>query len=104
MRMSQATSKARTIPVAFEGGDLTVTYRPASYTVRELDELQADSKNTKRIVDSMLRTLVSWDLTDDDDNAIPLEVEPLMDVPTSIFVEIMKAMQADQAPDAEGKS
>ncbi len=108
MRMSQATVPARTMAVHFDGGDLTVEYRPASYTVRELDALQEDSKNTKRIVESMLRTLVSWDLTDEADRPVPLQTEPLMDVPTPVFVQIMKAMQVDQsageadAPSAAG--
>lgn len=113
MRLSQATSKARPLTVPFEGGDLSVQYRPASYTVAELDELQANTRDTKRIVESMLRTLVSWDLEYDegqvDDEGQPLEgVIPLTTkaltqyVPTSVFVEIMRTMQEDQQPGEAG--
>lgn len=113
LRLSSATAPSRDITVTFEGGDLQVAYRPASYTVAELDALQADTKNTARIVESMLRTLVSWDLEYDEDSAptpeqvgqvIPLETEPLTQtVPTSVFVVIMRAMQEDQSAGAEGK-
>lgn len=106
LRLSSATSKARSLVVPFEGGDLSVSYRPASYTVAELDALQADARNTARIVESMLRTLVSWDLEYDEDSApepalvgtvIPLETEALtVTVPTSVFVEVMRKMQEDQ--------
>jgi hypothetical protein len=107
MRVSQATSKPRPLQVPFEGGDLPVAYRPASYTVAELDELQANTRDTKRIVESMLRTLVSWELEYDEDavddegntltGVIPLTTAALTKyVPTSVFVEIMRAMQEDQ--------
>lgn len=112
LRLSSATSKARPLTVPFEGGDLLVQYRPASYTVAELDALQADSKNTARIVESMLRTLVSWDLEYDEDSAptpdlagtvIPLETDALTNtVPTSVFVEVMRKMQEDQSAGEAG--
>jgi hypothetical protein len=107
LRLSSATAKPRAIAVPFEGGDLHVEYRPSSYTVAELDALQANARNTGHIVQSMLRTLVSWDLEYDEDSAptpelvgttIPLETEALTQtVPTSVFVVIMQAMQADQS-------
>lgn len=104
LRLSSATSKPRELVVEFEGGDLHCMYRPASYTVAELDELQANARDTKRIVESMQRTLVSWDLEDEDGTPIPLETEPLTNkVPTSVYVTIMRAMQDDQSASAEGK-
>lgn len=119
MRLSQAVAPARKLSVPFDQGEsLNVEYRPASYTVAELDALQADAANTARIVDSMLRTLISWDLeydpeddgapTDEDgkplEGVIPLSTEALTQhVPTSVFVVIMQAMQADQSASAEGK-
>ncbi len=100
MRISQAVAEEKPLAVDFKGATLNVVYRPLTYTVREMDAL-GESKDTERIIKTMLRLLVSWDLTDENDTPVPIETEPLRDVPTHIFTGIIKAVGKDQAPDPE---
>lgn len=108
MKLSQAVSKAREIKVSFDSAELNVTYRPASYTTRELQQLQED-KDLRRVAQTIQRTLVTWDLEDEDGKPFPLEgeeaLERLVDeVPISVFTEILKAVQEDQTPGEAGKT
>lgn len=116
MRLSQAVSEAKDVKVTFAGGaTLAVTYRPLSYTVREMDAARADAENTDRIIDTMKRLIVRWDLTDDDDRPIALDFpydevdgkqvpspdDPLRDIPTNVFTEILTAIAEDAKPSGE---
>lgn len=109
MKLSQAIAKARDIVVEFEAASLRVTYRPTSFTVRELDRLteeqaNAGGKPTRNLLEMVKKTVITWDLTDDYDRLIPLDrdlddqTDPLRDVPSVVFTEIMKKVNEDQQP------
>lgn len=109
MRLSEAVSPARTIPVPFVNATLQVEYRPMSYTPEELDAMQAkalEAKDAKAgvdsMIDSMLNLLVGWDLTDDEDNPIPVTREGLRKVPLNVYTAITQAVAKDQAAGGEG--
>lgn len=112
MKLSQAGAKAKTIPVEFEGGAvLEVTYKPLTYTVNEMDAMRGET-DPSRIIETVKRLVTKWDLTDDAEVPIPLDHpvdedgkpakdDPLRDVPTHIFGEIIRAVGEDQQPDPE---
>lgn len=111
MKISQATAKPKPLEVTFGEAKLNVQYKPLTYTVREMDELQ-DSKDVKQIVSTMKRLVVSWDLTDDDEQPVALDymlnedesvnvADPLLDIPSHIFTGILKAVAEDQKPSGE---
>lgn len=116
MRISEALSPARDIEVRFEAAVLNVTYRPAAYTIEEIERLEeSDGDKTpeqrrarlERLLDTVGRVVVSWDLTHDDETMIsPLDRDTLRrTVPTSVFTDIMKAIREDQkVGEAEGPS
>ena len=109
MRISDAISPDTDLDVAFGAQTLKVRYRPPSYTVAELETLVAEAAtrgtDPMKIVDSMRRLLVSWDLVKDDDTPVDIASdEDMRNVPTSIFIGIIRAVNADQSVgDAEGK-
>lgn len=105
MRISQAKSKAVDLEVVFEEGSLQIVYRPISYSLNELDEMQAESTKTGgtqderkarmvRIATLISRMIVSWDLEDDNGEPIdPTNIDALQDVPSNIFTEIIMAVK-----------
>lgn len=107
MRISEALAPARDIEVRFEAAVLNVTYRPAAYTIEEIENLEAaDGDSTpeqrrvrlERLLDTIGRVVISWDLTDDNEVMInPTDRAMLRSsVPTPVFTEIMKAIREDQ--------
>ena len=104
VRISEALGQPADLAVHFDGGGvLNVTYRPTNYTVAQIEEIQASSqKDPKRIIEAVMRTVIKWDLIDDDGVPVPLEFEVLRQkVPTPIFRRIFDAVNEDQTP--EGK-
>lgn len=100
MKMSEATDAPKDLDVPFGAAVLHVTYKPVDYTPREMEAAQ-ESQDIKRVVDMIARTVVKWDLEDEDGNVIPLEQEALMDVRLNIFHGIFAAIAKDGAPDPQ---
>jgi hypothetical protein len=127
MKMSDALKEVKDLRVDFgPGGILNVIYRPPSWTPAEMEALAAD-KDIKRIVDQVRKLVIQWDLTDDYNNLIPLELpaapeavvvtddngkvieqeeppaphDPLMHVPISIYMKIIQAVNSDGKPDPQ---
>ncbi len=100
MRISEATIEQKPLAVTFGSATLNLVYRPLSYTVKEMEDATKD-RDPKNIVRTMQRLLVEWDLTDDDNNPIPLSDEALVEIPSHIFTGIMQAVAKDSRPDPE---
>lgn len=109
MKISQAVAPKKDVKVPFEGAELQVVYRPLTYTVRQMDEMAAEAeatgggKATTRLLETIQKLVVTWDLTDEHDKLIVIEGDltddhPLRDVPSHIFVAIIKAVNEDQTP------
>jgi len=105
MRISQAKSKAVELEVEFDEGSLNIVYRPISYSLNELDEMQAESVKTggtkderkarmSRIATMISKMIVSWDLEGDNGEPIdPTDISALQDIPSNIFTEIIMAVK-----------
>lgn len=122
MRISEADTEAKDIDVQFGKATLHVTYKPLTYTVREMDAL-AGSRDAGQIIETMKRLVVAWDLDDKQGNRVPLDHpmddvmqedgsgpsgrkrpaddDPLRDVPSHIFTGIIQAVGKDQTPSGE---
>lgn len=64
MLISEALGGSKDLDVHFDTGSvLHIRYRPTSYTVAQLQELEAGSrKDPTRIIDSVLEIVETWDL------------------------------------------
>lgn len=100
MKMSEASDAPKDLDVPFGSAVLHITYKPVDYTPREMEQAQ-ESQDIKHVVGMIERTVLSWDLTDDDENPIPLEADALMDVKLNIFHGIFAAIAKDAAPDPQ---
>jgi hypothetical protein len=126
MKISEAVSPAAPVAVQFARGVLNVEYRPSSMTFAEMEEMLAAAEEAKkavedsgdeaaalrprldslhrRFIENAVETIVTWDLTDEEENVIPLTEEALRNVPMNIFTEIQKAIRAHQSAGDSGKS
>jgi hypothetical protein len=123
MRISEALGERNPLKVHFAGGSvLNIVYAPATYTIAELEELQNAERDINRVVESIRRLVLEWDLQDEDGVPISLQpvpkaitrvtdpengevtvIEPPEDplrtkVPTNIFMTIIRAVNEDQNP------
>jgi hypothetical protein len=82
--------------------DLHLHYRPRAITPkmeRAFQELQASGEADRVVYDSLKALIVQWDLTDDQGVVIPLEPEPLSDVPSDLLLHVFRKIQEDLRPD-----
>jgi leucyl aminopeptidase (aminopeptidase T) len=113
---------------------LNIEYRNSSVTLAQMEKMLADAEEAmeatkeeeeskdsgdraqiarmrervasarKNLIGQIVGTVVSWDLTqDDNETVIPLTEEALVHVPTNVFTAIIKAVRRDQQADGEGK-
>jgi hypothetical protein len=101
VKISQATADSKPCSATFGENVLNFVYRPLTYTVAEMEAMQEDTPRPGAIIESMMKLLVSWDLTDEDDVVIPLEADALRTIPSHIFTGIMQAVGKDQTPSGE---
>lgn len=123
MKISDALKTESTLQVPFGSEHLTVVYRPSAATIQDLEAL-AKERNVGRLAQQVREQIVRWDLTDEFNNLIPLDApgpvtitqdgkpvdstvsitgsaDPLHQVPVSILVKILIAIQTDQRPDPQ---
>lgn len=127
MRINEAFEDAKPLDVHYPtGAVLHVVYRPAMYSVEEMERIQTAERNPRRVLRAIRRVVVSWDLTDEDGapisvdepyyNGMPLSEfieaatntrtplpddlpnDPLAKIPTNIFTRIIQAVNEDQSP------
>ena len=103
MRLSDAKSSAKPLDIEFEGGAvLHITYRVPEYTPNQLSELMSGAEqDPKRAAAMIVRTVDSWDLTQDDpaETPIPLTADAIAEhVHLGIITKIVRAINADQSP------
>lgn len=104
MRISKGLGRPTDLDVRFDDDDpdaiLKITYRPTSFTVAELDEIRNKAeKDPKRLIESLLNVVVSWDLETDEGEPVPLEMDAIYGaVPSSILAGILRAVNEDQTP------
>ena len=77
---------------------------------RTIEELQKDKENPRRLAAMIRKVVAAWDLEDTDGSPIPLAqppegaIDPLFDIPTSIFNAIIIAVREDNLPGEQDPS
>jgi hypothetical protein len=125
VRISEGLGVPTDLKVTFpSGATLNIVYKPTSYTMLDIERLEKESKKSpRRIIDAIRRLVLKWDLTDDGGQPVPLEApasastvvvtgdslktvqtepesddDPLLAIPTIIFMYILRAVNEDQNP------
>ncbi len=102
MRIDQASEPTKPLAVEFALDTLNVTYRPMDFTPAEIELIQnaKEEERPRQLVELFLRCVDSWDLTDLDDAAVPLEFDVLhRTVPVSLLSKVFREIQKASGPD-----
>lgn len=99
MKLSEITSGHRTVTARWNTATVTVTYRIAERTPESQKRDTSDDP-------WLARALVGWDITDDDDEVLPVTIESLERVPRPILDAILVAIFKDDGdlPEAASSS
>lgn len=100
-KLSELLADSARLTIEFPGADVHVTYRPGVYT-RELEASltgleELPNEEARDRCDELLSALIAdWDLTDEDEQPIPLKRGMIADkVPTVfLYVFVRKLIQA----------
>lgn len=78
MRISEALGGIKDLAVEFAGGGvLNIRYRPSSYTVADLSNIDDEArKDPYRIITMIRDMVVDWDLEDNDGEPVALQLPP----------------------------
>lgn len=101
MRLSQLMSNEKALEVEINGDILKITYDPSAFTA-EAEDRYAAQRETQRNIGAMAEALdvllLKWDLTDDDGEPLPINVETLRTLPGEFLGRVMEAINEDASP------
>jgi hypothetical protein len=98
MQLSELFSEVRQISVGTKLGEVTVNYRPASYTAEvEALLLNAGQHPLSTLCRILGNLLVEWDVMDGE-KMYPISEEALMRLPAQFLLTIMQAITEDMRP------
>lgn len=124
MRIDEAIADSKELDVQFPKAVLHIVYRPANYTIAEMEAAEADKANPKRLVKMVQDLVEAWDLTrvekapaiHENGDPVIVDGEPVMvekgevpvdlsnaeeirlNVTNTIISGIVKAIREDQSP------
>lgn len=86
---------------------LRITYKPRAYDKAFEESLNQIALNRQQdqqvaadmVIETFIRMVTAWDLTDEEMNPIPLTTEGLRCIPTRFLGDILEAIGEDQKPD-----
>lgn len=117
MKLSRVLSETKTVSVVLNGETLIATFRPGAVTPAslarataafesDLNEQQAQFAAVELMVQFLGDVLVSWNLTDDNDEVLPTSVETLQMLPIEALARVFAAIQGgdDQLGEAQSTS
>lgn len=107
-KLSDLLKNQVTLVVPYRGTEIAVTYKPESVTSDTYAEIQArvdkgeiESRHSDAAF--LSATIISWDLTGDDDAPLPITFEILKGRSTSLQIALIQAIQDDQRNPQQGR-
>lgn len=101
VRLSALSADRRTLRIPFGDDALTITYRPSTVNAvqeaRELEE-RASGRALLAQARSLVESLASWDLQDDDGKPVPITEEIMAGLGLDVTNKLMNAMLDDLLP------
>lgn len=95
MKLTELLSATASVAVETPAGELRVRYRPSAYT----DEMVSRITSGQITVDQLITEVVeSWDLEDDNGNALQISDEVLAQIPVHLKGGISDAILEDLYP------
>lgn len=101
-KLAQILRDQRAVQVDLGDGEtLNVTYRPGAVTPAQHDatiDLVERGRGPAALARSLADSLLTWDLTDDNDAPYPLDEAHLRELPSGFLRKIFDAIQSDLGP------
>jgi hypothetical protein len=101
IRLSALSADRRTVRVPFGDDALTVTYRPSAINaVQESRELEDREKGRHLLAQakSLAEIIVSWDLVDDDGQAVPVGEDVVATLGLDVVSKLTRGILEDLLP------
>lgn len=88
-----------------EAGDLNLTFAPnaLSYDLNKRAEKAAKEQNDEEMIRLFFSVARTWDLTDDDDQPLPLTIEHIRDLGIQTVFSLITLMQEKLDPDPKAR-
>jgi hypothetical protein len=99
--LGQIRANVRTIAVQYYEDAVTVTYKPSALTPRRTSEIQEKIENGEAkniIIETLLETLVAWDIVDEAGEMLPITQETMETLPGPLTLAISEAIGQDARP------
>lgn len=96
--------KVETFDWTYDGDLCSITYRPNVVTLEVIRELRASKgdEGEEALVDVLARTLVKWDVEQDDGTMWPVTGDGLAKLPVPFLGRVMDAIGEHATGDREG--
>lgn len=96
-----AGSAPRPVKVEWEGPVVEVIYRRDRLTGAVADRamMAPEPEQVRRTAETLAELLEGWDITDDDEQPLPITVENLLALPVALLTATMLALGQDSRPD-----
>ena len=109
MRLSDLTKETKKLSIVYKFATkdfpVLIEYKPQAVTVDFIKSVEGKS-GTDQIVDRVCRSIVRWDLQDDDGVEIPVTKEKILEagIPANLLNSIIEAINADTRSLSEAKN
>lgn len=109
MRLSDLTKETKKLSIVYKTAmkdfPVLVEYRPQAVTIDFVKSVEGKS-GTDQIVDRVCRSIVRWDLQDDDGVEIPVTEEKILEagIPVYLLTSIVEAINTDVKSLGEAKN
>jgi len=109
MRLSDLTKEVKKLSIVYKtvtkDFPVLVEYRPQSVTIDFIKGVEGKS-GTDQIVERICRSIIRWDLQDDDGVEIPVTRERILEagIPAFLLISIVEAINGDTKSLSEAKN
>lgn len=90
----------RSIAIDYNGDTLNLTYKPSELTPAieaEIREEALEGRND-RLIETVCKMVIQWDLLDEAGEPLPLEPEIVRDLPSAFLYAIQQGCREDMIP------
>jgi hypothetical protein len=97
IKLSQLASNEKTLTLNFEGTDLEITYKPGMFNKAFRAELDANKDNEGSLYEAIEKTVIKWNIVDDNEKMIPIKRDVMENFPTKMLFQVWIAILEDTA-------
>lgn len=97
IKFSELQKDERKLTVPWAGDEIIIRYRPSEWTPEIEDDLRAE-QGSSAVLGVMSKLILEWDVLEDDDVPVALEIDRLKKFPSAFLLHLMFKIWEDMAP------